>query len=130
MIYLASPYSHKVGFVRSARAASAGIIVAGAITRGVFYYSPIAMGHYVEMSYKFELPWESWMAHGLSAIDKCKEVVVLQIPGWDKSSGVQKEMEYAKDRGFPIDFFPESDAKKLIPQHLWQIMKEAVVAKS
>lgn len=125
MIYLAAPYTHQSTHVRSARVTATGHVVSKYMEKGIFLYSPILHGHYVEMSARFEHHWEAWMAHSFAAISKCKEIVVLQLPGWATSKGVSAEIDFANQRGYGVGYINPVECKKLIPSHLYKIMDES-----
>ena len=38
---------------------------------------------------------------------RCDELIVLTLPGWDKSSGVAGEIEYFKSRGRKVWTYDE-----------------------
>lgn len=111
MIYLAAPYTSQTPAVRNARVSATAAAVAYYAQRQRWFYSPILQGHEAEQAFGHVLPWETWMAHGIAAIDKLQAITVLQLPGWDKSKGVAYEISYAKEKKFPVDFIPWEEAQ-------------------
>jgi len=66
-------------------------------------FSPIA--HSVPIA-RFGLPttWDYWEAVDRRHLEVCDEVVVLTLPGWQESQGVQAELRIAAALGKPIRY--------------------------
>jgi hypothetical protein len=47
-----------------------------------------------------------WVKFDEAFMAVCAEMVVLQIDGWDQSSGIRREMNYFQSRGKPVRFLP------------------------
>lgn len=118
MIYLAAPYTHPSRQIVQARVTSTAAAVAYYAQRQRWFYSPILQGHEAERAFGHNLPWETWMAHGFAAIDKCQSICVLQLPGWDVSKGVKAECQYAKENNFPVTAISWDEAKGFLRQGL------------
>jgi hypothetical protein len=112
MIYLASPYSHPDPKMRELRFVNA-CEMAGAILRsGRMVFSPIAHSHpivthsMVEMDGSFDawVEWDRWF------IERCDELWVLTLTGWQQSVGVQAECDIARSLGKPLRFIAEGSA--------------------
>ena len=99
MIYLASPYSHPDEAVRHARYCAA-CRAAGAILRtGLAVFSPIAHSHPIASRCDLPGDFDWWSRFNRDWLDRCDSVVVLKLDGWDRSVGVQCEIEHAKRAG-------------------------------
>jgi hypothetical protein len=74
------------------------------ISKGNVVISPIAYGHplleFVEMPYD----WQFWSNFCLTFLDRCDEMHVLMMDGWNVSRGVQEEIQFATEHGIPIKF--------------------------
>lgn len=101
-VYLAVPYR---GMEERAFEAVTDL-AARLVKSGLAVYSPITHSHpivladrnihghfdfWAEMDYSFITLWAT-------------EVVVLKLPGWERSAGVRKETEYAKMLGLPVHY--------------------------
>jgi hypothetical protein len=104
VIYVASPYNHPDDDIRYLNFLKVSKYSAKMISEGHVVISPIAYGHpllsYVEMPYDFEF----WSNFCLSLLNKCDEIHVLTLDGWDKSRGVLEEIQFAKDNLIPVEY--------------------------
>lgn len=98
MIYLASPYSGNMRYNTEASAA----VAAAFMEQGEEIYSPVAHGHVISKFRAFS--WERWMSHCLDMLSRCDEMYVLQIPGWDTSEGVQREIDFCTEHDIPVHY--------------------------
>ena len=100
MIYLAAPYSAHPEYTwwytlkRTAQLIQEGRVV----------FSPITHSH--EMAIRFDLPgdFEFWAKQDKVFIDRCKEILVIAMPGWETSVGVEAEIKYALSIGKKVTF--------------------------
>lgn len=115
-IYVASPYSNYAGDNQPglSRAAGAAAALTGELMKGgMIAYSPIAHGHYVTLnSYLDPLDHEMWMKQCMGMMEKASGLVVLQLPGWRESKGVQMEIDYFAKASKPILYI---DPARLLP---------------
>lgn len=101
MIYLASPYSHPDPDVREQRYRAACHAAAELIQAGHIVFSPVIHSHPLTA---FGLPtgWEFWQRVDLALLERCDEVVVLKLEGWEESVGVHAEIRTAGELGKPV----------------------------
>ena len=104
MIYLASPYSAPTSAERYARFAAARDYTNLCMAKGEIIFSPIAYGHQFATVYMQPTDHEWWQNFDQAVILACNELRVLKLTGWDKSKGVQSEMDFAESIGIPITF--------------------------
>lgn len=104
IIFISSPYSHSDDNVRIQNYKKVCQFVAELTYQGNVVMSPIVYGHTL-LHYK-EMPsdWQFWKNFCLTFLDKCDEVIVYKMEGWDRSRGVAEEIEYAKSKNIPIKF--------------------------
>jgi len=95
MIYLAGPYSHEDKAVEAARAAEHAAAAATLILRGHVVFSPIVHSHQMSLDHDLPGDFDFWQRQDLAFIERCDEVHVLMIAGWDTSKGVAAEMLHA-----------------------------------
>jgi hypothetical protein len=104
MIYLACPYTHPDELVRMARFRAANLVAAKLILSGEIVYSPISHMHPIAEEHKLPIHWTFWKKSDEFFIRACSKVVVLQVAGWDKSYGVMREIELAKELEKPVEY--------------------------
>lgn len=100
--YLASPYTHADSVVKKARAEQATEAAVKLLHLGIFVFAPIP---YNEPWEKYNLPgdWAFWCEFDKSFVERCDGgLIVLMLDGWDKSTGVTAEIEFAKSLNLPI----------------------------
>lgn len=95
LVYLAGPYIHEDKKVMQKRFKVLSK-VAGKLMRDkdVYVYSPITHGHPIHQSTQFTSQF--WLEFSIGMLDKCDEMYILDIPGWQESVGVTAEIEYAR----------------------------------
>ena len=103
MVYLASPYSHPDANVRKRRFRAACQAAAHLMREGHLVFSPVAHTHPIA---EFGLPteWAFWERQDRSLLERCDEVIVLTLDGWDESVGVLSEIQIARELGNPVRY--------------------------
>jgi hypothetical protein len=98
VIYLACAYSHPDPAIREQRFHAACAVAARLLLDGHLVYSPVVHGHPLT---QHGLPgdWPFWERHARWHLERCDEVVVLMLNGWDASEGVQAEIGIATELG-------------------------------
>ena len=105
MIYLASPYSHPSPSVREDRYGCAVLYAARLIKeRGEPVFSPIAHSHPIT-EHDLDGTWETWREMDLAIIAICRELVVMQLDGWEQSQGIAAEVAEAQRLGIPVTYW-------------------------
>jgi hypothetical protein len=116
IIYLACPYTDSDKSVREARFNLATEAAADLIREGHIVFSPITMTHPIDVVLAGEdatLGSDYWVAFDKTFMDMCSEMLVLQVDGWDQSKGIQREMEYFKAQGKPVNLLvPEQKRRR------------------
>jgi nucleoside 2-deoxyribosyltransferase len=98
LIYLASPYTGRT----SENFVAVCLATAHYLKQGHHVISPIAHTHPVAMIGELPTGFDAYQKYDERLIRACDEVWVLQLKGWESSTGVQAEMEYAKSIGKPV----------------------------
>ena len=105
LVYLAGPYtgqeenSFKILTQYAARLMLSGYAV----------FSPITHSHPIATQNKMPGSWEFWAGQDLAILQSCDTLMVLKMPGWEKSLGVTAEIKEAKFHGLEIlylDYYP------------------------
>ena len=105
MIYLASPYTYNNGSValqsqiKHARFKMVELQTALYIQHGRPVLSPIVHCHELAGHYNLPGNFEYWKKMNRAWLRCCHELHVLQLPGWEKSTGVVGEIEFADSLG-------------------------------
>ncbi|MBX3435699.1 MAG: DUF1937 family protein [Pirellulales bacterium] len=108
MIYLASPYTHPSGVVRRHRYWEACRALAGLLRAGLVVVSPIVLGHpLVDQGLPAEWAW--WEPIDRALLERCDEVLVLTLDGWEASVGVAAEIRIAGQLGKPVRYLAPED---------------------
>ena len=108
LTYLASPYFDPDPSVRLFRFRAVSRVAAGMMKEGTMVFSPISHCH--PMAEEAGLPkgWGFWGKYDEAMLSRCQKMVVLKLPGWDKSEGVSREIELAREFGIPVEFMETS----------------------
>lgn len=113
MIYLASPYAHPDPIVREQRFRAACRATSALLRIGKTVYSPIVHGHPL-VEYGVPTEWPFWEHNDRELLQRCEEVVVLTLDGWQASIGVAAEIALARDLGRPVRFLA-ADTRAVSP---------------
>jgi hypothetical protein len=70
---------------------------------GITVISPITQTHPCAKYYGLgDKGLEFWLEHDFRLILRCDMLIVLQLKGWQESTGVTKEIQFCRERGIPI----------------------------
>jgi hypothetical protein len=95
LYYLASPYSHEDQNVMKTRFDLVTKASAELMSLGIFVYSPITHSHPMS-EYGLPTTWDFWKEYDELFLSKCDALLVLKLDGWERSTGVTAEIDYAK----------------------------------
>lgn len=104
LVYLASPYSHPLEYVRQTRFEQACAAAAALMRRGVYVFSPIAHTHPIACAGKLPTGWDFWQPYDRLYLQACERMIVLQLEGWEESKGVSDEIFIMQTMGKPIEY--------------------------
>lgn len=103
LIYLASPYS-KYPAGREAAFKEACVEAARVMQSGYAVFCPIAHSHSIELEGMdgnvMDGDW--WLKQDFEVLKRCDELWVYQMPGWENSYGVTREIQFALNNNIPI----------------------------
>lgn len=109
MIYLAAPYtyehedSERVALIQRLRFETINDFAAQLMLDGVRLFSPISHCHPIALAGDLPTSWAFWEKYDREMLSACNRLVVLRLPGWDKSTGVQNEIKISREMGLPIE---------------------------
>ena len=106
MMYLAAPYTHHQSWVREARARVTAQ-VAGELTRAFIHdwvFAPTLQGHAVARHLPLYIVREHgfWMRQCEQALAEAERLILLPLPGWLESRGVQQELQFCWTHGIRV----------------------------
>ena len=104
LYYLATPYTHPEHCVMVARHLMVNKIGAKLIEGGKYIYSPISHTHPIAELGTLPRGWDFWEGYDKVMLKACTNLIVLRLPGWETSTGVQAEIKIAKDLGLPTEY--------------------------
>jgi hypothetical protein len=107
--YIASPYSHPEAAVREARFEAVSQFAAGLIKHGEVVFSPIAHSHPLAVKYDLAGDFDFWIHQNYGMLSKASKLLVLCLPGWEESRGVQAEIAFARQCGVWVEFTDGED---------------------
>lgn len=115
-VYLASPYSHPDPVVKHHRFRKAAKAAGLLIEAGYICFSPICHSHPIADEHGLPGNWEFWHQFDKAMIEWCDILVVLCIPGFDKSEGVKAEIALAQQLDRPVLYWHEGEAIPDVPR--------------
>lgn len=95
-IYLASPFSSDDKLEKEWRFLKACDAAGYLMQQGKIVFSPIAHGWPIAKIRDLSTDWDYWYDQCGAMISRCQTIIVLCLPGWDKSTGVYEELKIAK----------------------------------
>jgi Domain of unknown function (DUF1937) len=102
LVYLASPYNN---YYAGSEAAHRDVcVIAGhLIQMGMALYCPIAHSHSIATNTGMRLhDYELWIPLDKIMMDRCDVLLIAHMPGWEKSKGIQIEVDYFDEADKPI----------------------------
>jgi len=102
--YLACPYSHPSSEIRAMRYEMVNKVAGKLISDGRIIFSPISHSHSIQVSSTDTDSWDKWSVQDFAFLDVSKRLLVLTLPGWNKSRGVKDEMARARRKRIPIGY--------------------------
>jgi len=103
-IYLAIPYTNYSDHEREWIFETANRIAAKYILQGNTVISPISHSHPIAKYDLIGKDFESWRKFNFELLNLCRELYVVCIDGWKKSTGIKAEIEFAKEHDIPIKY--------------------------
>lgn len=105
MIYIASPYSHENKLIESWRYEQAFAYARKLTAKGEVAFSPITYGHQFALR---DFPGDAsyWYSFNRQMLLASHSIHLLQLPGWEESSGIAMELDFAKNNMMPVVKIP------------------------
>jgi hypothetical protein len=102
LIYVAAPYSAPDPATIAGRMAAFEQAVADLLRAGDFPISPL-MNHTILGRHSIPGDWTFWQHYSRRLLARCDLLLVVDLPGWETSTGVQSEIELANLLAIPVE---------------------------
>lgn len=107
LYFIACPYSDPDGKVVEMRFQTSTQAAAELALQGVATYSQITMTHPINLELSKSGKKIQWSKIDEVFLSRCDGLIVLTVPGWEKSGGVAAEIKYFKDKNLPVWTYDE-----------------------
>jgi len=122
LYYLAGPYTHESKAIMNEREIQHSKCAVALKNQGMAVYAPIPeTTSLAKLGGMQETNWESWRDHDLNMLDRCDELLIMNINGWIQSKGVRGEVKFALQKGLPVHIIPEDGS------YIMTLTKEALL---
>lgn len=101
-VFLACPYSHADAEVVNERFVKCNAVAATIVESGNAVFSQVSMSHPINLALKNQdraAIGKLWGPIDALFMDMMEELIILDLPGWDQSSGIKREIEFFEARG-------------------------------
>lgn len=102
--YLGLPYTDDDPLMKDWRAEVSNIIAAELTKQGRIIFAPISAWHHIAKKYKLPGTFEYWLRLDEEFIKVSKKLLIITLPGWKESKGVNEEIKLAKKYNIPIEY--------------------------
>ena len=111
--YLGLPYTDDESLVKDWRALVSDKIAADLTIQGRIIFAPISAWHHIAKRYALPGTFEYWLELDEEFIKISSKLLIITLPGWKESSGVNGEIKLANKYDIPIEYI---DPKPYIKQ--------------
>ncbi len=112
-IFLACPYGHNDKEVVEQRFELSNKVASHIVRAGSAVFSQVSMSHPINAQLT-DLDKAAigkvWAPVDEVFMDAMEELIVVDAPGWQESSGVAREIKYFQDRGRPVHLWSEVES--------------------
>jgi hypothetical protein len=111
--YLGLPYTDENSLLKDWRALVSDKVASDLTTQGRIIFAPISAWHHIAKKYELPGTFEYWLELDEEFIKISKRLLIITLPGWKESKGVNGEIELAHKYNIPIEYI---DPKPYIKQ--------------
>lgn len=104
LIYIACPYLSDNAEVMLYRFEKACQFAGSIMQRGEKVFCPVIHCHPIADIAELPKDWSFWKDYDLLFLKISYKLIVLKLDGWEKSVGVQAEIEHARNMSIPIEY--------------------------
>jgi hypothetical protein len=109
--YLASPYTHTSLDLMQQRYNEVMAATHWLLKHRIWVYSPIVHCHELAIRYRLPRDAKFWQAYNTTMLLASWRLLILTLPNWQDSVGVEYEMEVAEKHSLPINFLSPTTYK-------------------
>ena len=102
--YLGLPYTDDDQSVKDWRTSVSDRVAADLTKQGRIIFAPISAWHHIAKKHELPTTFEYWLELDEEFIKISSRLLVITLPGWYMSTGVNAEIELAIKYKIPIDF--------------------------
>jgi len=103
--YLGLPYTYDDPAMEDWRADISDRIAADLLTReGRIIFAPISAWHHIARKYDLPGTFEYWAKFDEEFIKMSTKLLIIMLPGWEDSTGVNGEIKLANKYSIPIEY--------------------------
>jgi|GEM_PF-3727189 len=124
--YIAIPYSDPDPEVRAERMRVFWRACAYLVTRGDDVLSPMMLEPMTHAFPSIATTYTAWANYSRRLIGISNRMVVVALPGWEQSTGVLAEIEYAHQQGVPVEHLSLRTLEEQL--HIQEQSREAAAA--
>lgn len=115
LTYLGMPFSHPDPNVVEQRMDVFWQAMGHWVKEGFNMISPMSLHPMFEKVLDLPTDWGYWEDYATLLLQKCDRLMIVAMPGWDISTGVQGEIDLAVEIGIPV-LFIDPQTFKVIPR--------------
>ena len=107
-IFLACPYSHVEAAVVHERFVQCNRVAAHIIESGHAVFSQVSMSHPINLCFADKdnaAIGKLWAPVDAVFMELLEELIVLDLPGWELSGGIKREIEFFQQRGRKVSLW-------------------------
>ncbi|MRH91273.1 DUF1937 family protein [Nocardia sp. SYP-A9097] len=108
-IFLACPYSNSDPAIVYVRFLQCNEVAATIVRSGHAVFSQVSMSHPINEALGEEsaVVGKLWAPIDAVFMEMMDELIVLDVPGWDQSSGIKREIEFFGSRGRAVSLWSD-----------------------
>lgn len=113
-IFLACPYSHPDAQIVELRFVACNRVAAQIVESGHAVFSQVTMSHPINQVLQHTEKaniGKMWAPVDAIFLDVMEELIILDLEGWDKSAGIQREIEFYQGRNQRVSLWSEVESE-------------------
>lgn len=118
MCYLAAPYTSADPAITEDRINQFCKVAAKLKQAGFVVISPLLNHLVLERGEKLPSDWAYWKSYSETVLARCDYLLILRLEGWDKSTGIAGEIDFAISNKIPVVYIkantPMTDIQKIL----------------